>query len=103
MSGSVLTGLAAMAASDGSAAALGVTDPREWTWQDWVADAAPHLAYGVVTHGVVRSMEERDPAVPEPSRASQAPAQVPRQVPLHSAAALSSQEPEHSPVHSPPR
>jgi hypothetical protein len=42
-------GLAAMAASDIPATALGVTDPRKWSLNSWASDAVPHLAYGLVT------------------------------------------------------
>lgn len=53
-------GLAAMAASDGPIAAFGISDPRRWTREDWVADAIPHLVYGVTTHAALRA------AVPDP-------------------------------------
>lgn len=46
-------GAAAMAASDGSMAALGVTDPRTWPASSWLADLVPHLAYGAVTAAVL--------------------------------------------------
>ncbi len=42
-------GLAANAGSVGPMAALGVTDPREWSAVDWASDLIPHLAYGVAT------------------------------------------------------
>jgi hypothetical protein len=42
-------GSLAMAASDYPAARLGVTDPRDWSATDWVADVVPHMAYGIVT------------------------------------------------------
>jgi hypothetical protein len=45
----VVTGLAAMAGSVAPMAALGVTDPRQWSAVDWISDVVPHLAYGVVT------------------------------------------------------
>ncbi len=41
--------LAAMAASDGPAVALGVTDPRQWDLNSWLSDIVPHLAYGLAT------------------------------------------------------
>jgi hypothetical protein len=41
------TGLAVMAATDASSAALGTTDPREWDATSWAADLLPHLAYGI--------------------------------------------------------
>ena len=43
----LLLTLAAMAGSDGPAAALGITDPREWPLESWVSDIVPHLAYGL--------------------------------------------------------
>ncbi|HEY0560984.1 MAG TPA: hypothetical protein VGD03_11905 [Frankiaceae bacterium] len=49
----VVLGAAAMAASDGSMAALGVTDPRTWPASSWLADLVPHLAYGAVTAAVL--------------------------------------------------
>ena len=45
----IAAGAAAMAASDGSMTALGVTDPRQWDTTSWLSDALPHLAYGAVT------------------------------------------------------
>ncbi|MGY1815151.1 hypothetical protein [Blastococcus sp. SYSU D00820] len=66
--GAVLTGAAAMAASDGTAAALGVTDPRTWTAADWAADAVPHLAYGAAVQAVLEAVpterERRTPRAP---------------------------------------
>ncbi|NIZ92065.1 hypothetical protein [Kineococcus rubinsiae] len=59
--GGVLTGAAAMAATDLPAAALGVTDLRDWTAQDWLSDALPHLAYGVTTHWTLRQLEPSPP------------------------------------------
>jgi hypothetical protein len=48
----VATGLAAMAGSDVPMAALRVSDPRRWTWSDWLADIVPHLTYGLATAAV---------------------------------------------------
>lgn len=45
---------AAMLFSNGFMAALGVTDPRKWPASSWIADLAPHLAYGAATDAVVR-------------------------------------------------
>ncbi|MEO9220562.1 MAG: hypothetical protein ABI251_02070 [Mycobacteriaceae bacterium] len=53
--GALATGAAAMAASDVPMAALGISDPRAWGLSAWVSDVVPHLAYGVVTHGVVHA------------------------------------------------
>jgi hypothetical protein len=43
----LLLTLAAMAGSDGPAAALGLTDPRQWPLESWVSDIVFHLAYGL--------------------------------------------------------
>jgi uncharacterized membrane protein len=60
--GGVVTGAAAMAATDLPAAALGVTDLHEWTPRDWVSDALPHLAFGVAAHSTLRMI---DPPAPK--------------------------------------
>lgn len=75
--GGVLTGVAAMAATDLPAAALGVTDLREWTPQDWVSDAVPHLAFGVAAHSTLRMIDPPAPSgstavVDKPAKASAA-------------------------------
>jgi uncharacterized membrane protein len=60
--GAVVTGAAAMAATDVPLAALSVSDPRSWTAADWMADAVPHLAYGATVQAVVSAVptpEER--------------------------------------------
>jgi hypothetical protein len=54
--GAVVTGAAAMAATDVPVAALSVSDPRAWTTADWVADAVPHLAYGAAAQAVVSAI-----------------------------------------------
>jgi hypothetical protein len=54
--GAVLTGAAAMAATDAPVAALRVSDPRRWTAADWVADAVPHLAYGAAAQTVLSAV-----------------------------------------------
>ena len=41
-------GGAAMLAGDLTPALLGVTDPTDWSPRDWIADAVPHLVYGLV-------------------------------------------------------
>ena len=48
LAGGVL-GAGAMAATDVPMAGLGLTDPRSWSRSDWLSDAVPHLAYGLVT------------------------------------------------------
>ncbi|WP_330341949.1 hypothetical protein [Streptomyces sp. NBC_00557] len=57
--GGVLTGALAMTLTDAPIAALDVSDPRTWSPADWTADALPHLAYGLVTYGVVTSARGR--------------------------------------------
>jgi hypothetical protein len=42
-----LLGGSVMTLSDGSMAALGVTDPRRWRRVDWLSDIIPHLGYGM--------------------------------------------------------
>ncbi len=44
-----LVGLTAMAASDIPLVSLRVTDPKTWGVSGWLADAIPHLVYGIVT------------------------------------------------------
>lgn len=69
--GAVAAGAAAMAATNVPAAVLGLTDPRTWTAADWMADAAPHLAYGVAVQSVLEAMPgEREQRIPrEPAGA----------------------------------
>jgi hypothetical protein len=55
--GGLLVGGAAMAATDVSMAALGVSDPRKWSATDWLSDLVPHLVYGVVTYAVLRALD----------------------------------------------
>ncbi len=52
----VVVGAGAMASADAPMAALGVSDPRTWAAQDWLSDAVPHLAYGLVVATVVQSL-----------------------------------------------
>ncbi|MEI4274182.1 hypothetical protein TEK04_20855 [Klenkia sp. LSe6-5] len=54
--GAVATGAAAMALTDGTTAALGVSDPRDWSRGDWVSDAVPHLAYGAAVQAVIEAV-----------------------------------------------
>lgn len=51
--------LAAMAGANLPAIATGVTDPREWGAEGWIADIVPHLAYGFVTAGVYDAITDR--------------------------------------------
>jgi hypothetical protein len=54
--GALVTGAAAMAATDVPAAALSVTDPRRWSARDWAGDAASHLAYGAAAQAVLSAV-----------------------------------------------
>lgn len=47
--GGVVATVAAMVGSSAPMTVLGVTDPRTWSTSDWLSDALPHLAYGLVT------------------------------------------------------
>ena len=55
--GALLIGATAMASTDLSMAALGVSDPRTWSAADWLSDLLPHLAYGALTDAVLRSLD----------------------------------------------
>lgn len=57
--GGVATGALAMAATDLPMMRLGVSDPTTWSAKDWTSDIVPHLAYGLVTYGVVTGAEDR--------------------------------------------
>jgi uncharacterized membrane protein len=69
--GAVLTGAAAMAATDVPVAFMGVTDPRDRTTTDWLADAVPHLAYGAAVQTVLEAAptphERATPRAPAPA------------------------------------
>ncbi len=58
----VTVGLGAMAISDTTMAALKVSEPKDWTAGTVVADAVPHLAYGLVTTAALhRLLDPRTP------------------------------------------
>ena len=57
VTGSLCSGAVAMVAANASMVRLGVTDPRRWSATDWVADALPHVAYGVVTHATLTGLD----------------------------------------------
>lgn len=54
--------LATMAGSNVPAAAVGITEPGEWSAKDWVADIVPHLVYGIVTAAVYDTISRPDAA-----------------------------------------
>ena len=51
-----VVGGAAMVGSNGPMTLLGITDPRTWSASSWISDIVPHLAYGLVTAAVARSL-----------------------------------------------
>ncbi|MFI7427972.1 hypothetical protein ACIBPB_13375 [Micromonospora sp. NPDC049836] len=51
-----LLGGGVMATTDGSIAALGISDPRTWRRSDWLSDLVPHLAYGMATAATLRRL-----------------------------------------------
>lgn len=51
----VFAGAAAMVLTDVPLELLDVSDPRDWAATDWVSDAVPHLAYGLVTVATLRA------------------------------------------------
>ncbi|MFF9408580.1 hypothetical protein ACF1B0_24120 [Streptomyces anandii] len=57
--GGVVTGALAMAATDLPMARMGVSDPSQWSAQDWASDAVPHLLYGLATYGMVQAAARR--------------------------------------------
>lgn len=55
----VALGAAAMAGSDVPMTRLGLTDPSSWSQADWLADAVPHLAFGVATAWTLRATSRK--------------------------------------------
>jgi uncharacterized membrane protein len=53
LAGPAVIGGTAMLATDLTAAALGVSDPRTWDAAAWLSDVAPHLAFGAVTYAAL--------------------------------------------------
>ncbi|WP_432855490.1 hypothetical protein ACQPXB_22475 [Amycolatopsis sp. CA-161197] len=41
-------------------AAIGVSNPRNWSLSDWVSDVVPHIAYGWVMTAAYAAMLDRD-------------------------------------------
>ncbi|SDQ36965.1 hypothetical protein [Quadrisphaera sp. DSM 44207] len=58
--GPLVTGAAAMAATDVPMTLLGVTDPRRWSGSDWLLDSASHLSYGVAAHATLDLLDRGD-------------------------------------------
>lgn len=49
--------LAAMAGANLPPVVMGITDPREWGPEGWMADIVPHLAYGFITAAVYDAID----------------------------------------------
>ena len=47
--GTALLATGAWIGSNGPLLALGISDPRDWTRQEWLTDLWPHVAYGLAT------------------------------------------------------
>lgn len=58
--GGPLLGAGAMVATDLPMARLRITDPRRWGTADWVADAVPHLVYGMAAHATLTAQFRAD-------------------------------------------
>lgn len=48
----------AMLAGNGPMTVLGVTDPRTWAPEDWVADVVPHLAYALAATATLDAFDD---------------------------------------------
>lgn len=51
---------AAMVVGNAGAVATQATDPRRWTFTDWMADIIPHLCYGIAAVGSWRVVGDRE-------------------------------------------
>lgn len=52
-----LIGGVAMATADVPLAVTGISDPSTWKRADWLADALPHLVYGLVVHSTLAALD----------------------------------------------
>ncbi|MBA3294493.1 MAG: hypothetical protein H0T40_12395 [Geodermatophilaceae bacterium] len=55
--GAVAATVLALVGANGPMTALGISDPRTWSPQDWAADVVPHLAYGLVTAATLDGLD----------------------------------------------
>ncbi len=55
--GAVAATVLALVSANGPMAALGISDPRTWSLQDWAGDTVPHLAYGLVTAATLDGLD----------------------------------------------
>jgi len=47
----------ALVGANGPMTALGITDPRTWSLESWVADVVPHVAYGIVAAATLEGLD----------------------------------------------
>jgi drug/metabolite transporter (DMT)-like permease len=59
--GGLMTAATAMAGSALPMTVLGVTDPRDWSIEDWISDVLPHLAFGLTTSAAYAAMDRPRP------------------------------------------
>jgi hypothetical protein len=59
--GALLASGGAMAAANVPMTAQRIVDPTTWSPADWLADAIPHAAYGIVTAATYATSEKRRP------------------------------------------
>lgn len=52
--------VAAMIVGNGPMTLLRITDPRQWSAADWVADVVPHAAYALVAGAVLDDLDDLD-------------------------------------------
>ena len=55
-----IAGLGAMVVSDLPMTGLGISDARQWSLADWLSDAVPHVAFGLVTAAVAAATDPAD-------------------------------------------
>jgi hypothetical protein len=59
LGGSLVSGSLAMAGGNVPMARLGISDPRQWSANDWVSDVVPHLVFGLVTYATLTATDPR--------------------------------------------
>lgn len=57
LAGTVMAAAVALVGANAPMAALGITDPRQWSLDSWLSDVVPHLAYGAVTHATLAGLD----------------------------------------------
>jgi hypothetical protein len=59
VAGGLLASAGAMIGANAPMTALKITNPRDWSTADWLADAVPHLAYGLTTTWVLDHLDHQ--------------------------------------------